>query len=252
VDRQLAPALRAVIFDVDGTLADTERDGHRHAFNAAFVRHGVEVEWSAEEYGRLLEITGGRRRIAADLSARGFGESADGIAARVHRTKTDLFRALVVNGRLAPRPGMRALIADLVGESVRIAVATTGRRSWVDPLIARLLRGFPVDLVVTGDDVTDLKPDPEAYLKALDGLGLAPHEALAVEDSANGLQAATAAGLPTVVVTNGYTREQDFTGAAAVRPAYDAPHQLLTAECRELQRQWWAARADAAVPGPGA
>lgn len=242
------PALRAVIFDVDGTLADTERDGHRHAFNAAFVRHGVEVEWSADEYGHLLDITGGRRRIAADLRARGYGDTADGIAARVHRTKTDLFRALVVNGRLAPRPGMRTLVADLAAEGVRIAVATTGRRSWVDPLLARLLRGFTVEVVVTGDDVAQLKPDPEAYVLALEKLGLSAHEALAVEDSANGLHAATGAGLPTVVVTNGYTRHQDFTGAAAVRPGYDRPDQLGAAECRELHRQWWAARTDAAVP----
>lgn len=249
MDRLHTPGLRAVVFDVDGTLADTERDGHRHAFNAAFVRHDIGVEWSADEYGRLLEITGGRRRIAAYLRSRGFGDAADGIAARVHRTKTDLFRALVVHGRLAPRPGMRTLVADLVADGVRIAVATTGRRSWVDPLVARLLHGFPVDVVVTGDDVAALKPDPEAYLTALARLGVAAHEALAVEDSANGLHAAVAAGLPALVVTNHYTRDQDLTGAAAVRPAYDEPAQVLAADCRELHRRWWETRAGAALSG---
>lgn len=230
--------LRAVIFDVDGTLADTERDGHRPAFNAAFAEHGVDVEWDVAEYGRLLEITGGSRRIAADLRARGLGAGeADELAARVHRTKTALFTERVLSGAVVARPGLPELVADLARAGIRLAVATTGRRSWVGPLLDRLLGAYPVEVVVTGDDVAELKPDPEVYLRALAGLGLPAAEVLAVEDSAVGVRAATAAGLATVVVTNGYTADQDFPGAAAVLPGYDGPEPLHAQRCRALHRR---------------
>lgn len=241
--------LRAVIFDVDGTLADTERDGHRPAFNAAFAEHGLDVHWGVAEYGRLLAITGGRRRIAADLRARGLGEvEAQQLAARVHATKTDLFAARVASGVIVPRPGLAELVADLLAADVRLAVATTGSRSWVAPLLDRLLGGFPAQVVVTGDDVAELKPDPEVYLRALAQLGLPATAALAVEDSAVGLRAAVAAGLPTVVVTNDYTAGQDFTGAAAVLPGYEGPPPLRAERCRALRRA--ASVATAAVAEP--
>ncbi|OZM76535.1 phosphatase [Pseudonocardia sp. MH-G8] len=230
-----------MIFDVDGTLADTERDGHRPAFNAAFAEHGLDVEWGVAEYGHLLAITGGRRRIVADLRARGFGDEADELAARVHRTKTDLFIECVTSGAIVARPGLPELVADLAAAGIRLAVATTGRRSWVEPLIDRLLGAHPPEVVVTGDDVAELKPDPEVYLRALAELGLPASEALAVEDSAVGLRAATAAGLATVVVTNGYTAEQDFAGAAAALPGYDGPEPLRAPRCRALHGQWWSA-----------
>ena len=241
------PPLRAVIFDVDGTLADTERDGHRPAFNAAFAEHDLDVAWSAAEYGRLVKITGGHRRIAADLRSRGFGDEADEIAARVHRTKTDLFRDRVLGGGIAPRPGLPELVASLVDAGVRIAVATTGRRSWVEPLVDRLLGDHPIEVIVTGDDVANLKPDPEVYVRALAALDLPASDALAVEDSAIGLQAAAAAGLATIVVTNGYTHDQDFAGAAAVLSGYDGPQPLLAQRCRALHLQWWTSRATGAA-----
>jgi HAD superfamily hydrolase (TIGR01509 family) len=245
------PVLRAVIFDVDGTLADTERDGHRPAFNAAFAEHGLDVEWGVAEYGRLLAITGGSRRIAADLRDHGLGDdAADELAARVHRTKTALFRDAVTSGALGARPGLPELVADLAAAGIRLAVATTGRRSWVQPLVDRLLGGYPVEIVVTGDDVAELKPDPEVYLRALAGLGLPAAEALAVEDSAVGLRAATAAGLATVVVTNGYTADQDFAGAAAVLSGYDGPEPLRAEWCRALHRWWTRVAGD--TPHPAA
>lgn len=233
--------LSAVIFDVDDTLADTERDGHRLAFNAAFAAHGLDITWGVEEYGRLLAITGGRRRIAADLRARGFGETADELAEQVHKTKTELFCDQVLSGDLKPRPGLPRLVTSLVDAGIRIAVATTGRRAWVEPLLGHLLEDGILETAVTGDDVNRLKPDPEVYLHALNKLGLSARDALAVEDSANGVRAATGAGLATVVVTTAYTRDQDFTGAATVRSTYDGTDPLDAATCKEVHRQWWAA-----------
>lgn len=229
-------ALEAVIFDVDGTLSDTERDGHRPAFNDAFAAHGFDFTWTAEEYGPLLAITGGRRRIAHDLRARGFGDAADQLAADVHRTKTMLFAERV--GSLSARPGLSDLIAGLVAEGVRIAIATTGSRAWVDPLVRNVLGDGVADVVVTGDDVTRLKPDPEVYLRALHALALTPESCLAVEDSAVGLQAAMGAQLATVVVSNDYTADQDFTGAAVVRSDYVKPEPLSANVCRAVHRRF--------------
>lgn len=226
----------AVVFDVDGTLADTERDGHRVAFNRAFAEHRLDVFWDIEHYGCLLAVTGGRRRIVADLARR--EETADlaadetaleELATAVHRTKTRLFAEEVHRGRIAPRPGVRALVADLVAHDVRIAVATTGSREWAEPLVEQLLGVGTARVTVFGDDVRALKPDPEAYLLALERLGVAAAGAVAVEDAAPGLAAARAAGLVTVVVTNHYTRSHDLRGAAMVREEFHRPRPLTAA-----------------------
>lgn len=233
------PVLRAVIFDVDGTLADTEPDGHRPSFNAAFAAHGLDITWGVQEYGRLLDIPGGSRRVAAALRARGFGDCADDLAAQVHQTKTAIFRERILD--IKPRPGLVDFVRSLLDADIRIGVATTGRRAWVAPLVRQLLGEGTVETIVTGDDVTRLKPDPEVYRRALTEIGLAPEEALAVEDSALGLRSALGAGLATIVVTTDYTAGQDFTGAAAVQSAYDGTRPLSAMDCQRLHRRWWSA-----------
>ncbi len=231
----------AVVFDVDGTLADTERDGHRVAFNRAFAEHGLDVFWDIAHYGCLLAVTGGRRRIVADLARR--AETADipadetaleELAAAVHRTKTRLFVEEVRRGAVAPRPGVRALVADLTAHGVAIGVATTGTREWAEPLVEQLLGAGTARATVFGDDVRALKPDPAAYLLALERLGVAAADAVAVEDAAPGLAAARAAGLATVVVTNHYTRWHDLRGAALVREEFDRPRPLTAVALGEV------------------
>jgi HAD superfamily hydrolase (TIGR01509 family) len=237
----VSPLPAAVVFDLDGTLADTERDGHRVAFNRAFAAHGVDLFWDIEHYGCLLAVTGGRRRIVADLARRdetddlAADETAlEELAARVHRTKTRIFAEEVRRGAIAPRPGVRSLVADLVAHRVLIAVATTGTRAWAEPLVEQLLGPGTARVTVFGDDVRSLKPDPQAYLLALERLGVRAADTVAVEDAAPGLAAARAAGLATVVVTNHYTRWHDLRGAALVREDFDAPRPLTAVALGEV------------------
>jgi HAD superfamily hydrolase (TIGR01509 family) len=225
--------LEAVVFDVDGTLAETERDGHRVAFNEAFAAESVDLSWDVERYRELLAVTGGRQRIATALRERGV-DGADEVAARVHRTKTALFVDVVRRGVIGPRPGVPELVDDLRAHAVRVAVATTGRRAWVEPLLAHLLGADAVEVVVCGDDVAVLKPDPEAYRLALARLGVDAGRVVAVEDYAAGLAAARAAGLTTVVVTNPDTSGHDVSGAALVREAFDRPTPLRAADLGAL------------------
>jgi HAD superfamily hydrolase (TIGR01509 family) len=209
--------LRAVIFDVDGTLADTERDGHRVAFNEAFEAAGFNYRWSVEEYGELLTTAGGRQRIERYLQSKGHSPAeTPALAAQLHRDKTRRFTDLVRAGAMEARPGASELISALRADNVSTAVATTGTSDWVLPLLDVLFGLNMFDVVVTGSDVTDLKPAPAAYQEVLARLDLAPSDAMAVEDSANGVQAARAAGLRCVAVINGYTRDQDLSGAVAV------------------------------------
>lgn len=215
--------LEAVIFDVDGTLVDSERDGHRLAFNAAFEEAGMPDRWDVPTYGRLLRITGGDRRLASWFQEAGASpDEARELALSLHKRKTKIMRQLIEDGQVKARPGVEQLLDELDAAGVQIHVATTGSRAWVDPLLDRVF-GPRFQTVVTGTEVTDLKPSPAAYLRVLELTGCAPGTTVAVEDSANGVRAAVGAGLRCVAAHNLYTREDDLSAATLVVDSLNDP-----------------------------
>ena len=218
-------ALQALIFDVDGTLAETERDGHRPAFNAAFRDAGLPWRWDVETYGELLSVTGGKERMRfycerydPEFLKR---PDADQAIRALHADKTRHYLAMLEAGRIPLRPGVAALIAEARAAGVRLAIATTTTPDNVTTLLrTRLAPDAPAwfEVIGAGDVVPDKKPAPDIYLWVLHKLGLPPESCLAIEDSANGLKSAMAARLPTVVTRSIYTAGHDFTGALSVLP----------------------------------
>ncbi|MBS4728843.1 HAD hydrolase-like protein [Mycobacterium sp. SM1] len=244
--------LRAVLFDAETALADLERDGHRVAYNAAFAAHGLDISWAAEEYGRLLRISDGERRVATELRRRGFGRSAGALAAQIYRTKTAVFGECVLGGDVAPRAGLIELIMSLFVAGIWVGVLSAQPRGLVESLVRQLVGDGLAETIVTGDDVDPRDGDVELYRLALWELGVTPESALAVTGSVQGLAAAGAAGLPAVVVTTAYTAGQKFPGAVAVRSGYDSrrgePEPLLAAGCQRLHGQWWTRRKRSGSP----
>ncbi len=217
--------LQALIFDVDGTLADTERDGHRVAFNAAFRDAGLPWNWDVRQYGELLAIAGGKERMAhyarqhaPDLAAR---PDFDAFIRKLHVLKTGHFVHLVAGGALPLRPGMASMIREAKKAGVRLAIASTASPENVSALLRASLAHDAeswFEVIGAGDVIESKKPAPDIYCWVLERLGLPGSDCLAIEDSALGMRAALAAGIPTLVTENGYTRGQDFTGAVAVLP----------------------------------
>ena len=210
--------LRALVFDVDGTLAETERDGHRVAYNAAFADLGLPWQWDAQTYGKLLHTAGGKERLRAYIATAQpafAGAGLDALVARVHEAKNRHFGALARGLQL--RPGVLRIVRAARQAGIRIGIATTASRSAVDAL----LRAYPelaaaLDVLGAGDVVAQKKPAPDIYRWTLERLAIGSREALAIEDSALGLRSALAAGIATLVTPSDYTAAEDFAGAAAV------------------------------------
>ncbi len=214
--------MKALIFDVDGTLAETE-ELHRRAFNETFTEAGLDWHWSREDYRRLLKTTGGKERIARHIAETG-GDPALDVPA-LHRAKTDRYAALMLAGDLRLRAGIADLIALARAAGLRLAVATTTSRPNVEALTLAAF-GRPAeevfDVLACGDEVARKKPAPDVYTLALARLGPPATAALALEDSRNGLLAAQAAGIACIVSPSAYTMGEDFTGALAVIPEFTA------------------------------
>ena len=224
------PDLRALIVDVDGTLAETERDGHRVAFNRAFASLGLDWEWDVLAYGHWLRVPGGRERLRAYIDARAdapAGHAArDELARALHQCKNVEYAALVETGAIAARPGVLRLLDECAEEGLRVAVATTTGRSNIDALFPRLFGAnweARFAALVCAEDAPRKKPDPLAYQLALAGLGVDSAQALAIEDSPAGLAAARAADVRCLVTRSMYFAEAEFPGAVAVIDDLDAP-----------------------------
>jgi len=219
--------MSTLVFDCDGVLADTERDGHLPAFNATFEEFGLPVHWSQEEYAGLLAIGGGKERLASIFTpvfveAAGLPSDPDGqrdLIAQWHRAKTARYTAMVADGLLPARPGIARLVEQAADAGWQLAVASTSAEASVRAVLEHAVgtRRAADFTVFAGDVVAAKKPAPDIYLLALRELGADPRETVVVEDSSNGLRAALAAGgLTTVVTISSYTADEDFTGAALV------------------------------------
>ncbi|SBO41953.1 HAD-IA family hydrolase [Cyanobium sp. NIES-981] len=214
-------ALRALLWDVDGTLAETERDGHRVAFNQAFREHGLPIHWDPDAYGRWLEISGGHERLRACLHASEGREPAEPRVVALQASKQRHYGTLVASGVLSLRPGVAELIAEAQAAGLRQALVTTSGQQALASLEQHLLgeRSGAFAFRICGEDVTRKKPDPEAYHGALERLGLPASEVLVIEDSPPGLAAAAAAGLPCLLSLSHYSHLlplQTFAAARAV------------------------------------
>ncbi len=221
---------KALIFDVDGTLAETERDGHRVAFNRAFAEFSLDWYWDVDTYGKLLLVSGGKERISHFMRSHNpptprFADN-DAFIARLHACKTAHYLDIVRGNEMPARPGVRRLVDQARERGVHLAIATTTSPENVDALLGawygpqwRMI--FPV--VAAGDEVRRKKPDPEIYALALARLGLAGDECVAIEDSAAGTAAASAAGVDVLVTRSEYFRLQEHEGALAVLDGLGEP-----------------------------
>jgi HAD superfamily hydrolase (TIGR01509 family) len=240
--------MKALVFDCDGVLAETERDGHLVAFNQAFADAGLPVRWSEAEYAERLKTGGGKERLAKLLTddfVRRHGLPDDPRAraewvAGLHARKTAIFKRIVEEGRLAPRPGVIRIVDEAVAAGWALAVVSTSAEESVRAVLTHVVGGERAGRfhVVAGDVVAAKKPDPAIYELALRLLGTAREETLAIEDSRIGLLAAVRAGLRCVVTVSSFTRGEDFPEATLVVTHLGEPDEPLEVLAGTSPREW--------------
>ncbi len=218
--------ISAMLWDVDGTLAETERDGHLVAFNRAFEALCIPWRWSESRYGELLTVAGGRERLLYDMQSQPNApadlQPRQALAERIHRMKNTVYAQIVAGGHLPLRPGVRELLQDCAQAGVRLGLVTTTSRANVEALLGTHLgpqwqANFAT--VICAEEAPKKKPDPQAYLLALDALKLNPYEAVAMEDAPAGVAAAQAARVPVVVTRSHYFQGAQAAGVLALGPS---------------------------------
>ncbi|MCY7325730.1 MAG: HAD-IA family hydrolase [Microbacteriaceae bacterium] len=228
----------ALLFDCDGVLADTERYGHLPAFNQTFAEVGVPVRWTDDDYAEKVLIGGGKERMASLLTpefvaANRLPSDADGqreLVAEWHRRKTAIYTGLVASGALPARPGIARLVGEASAAGFALAVASTSAEAAVKAVLEHAVGAERAAefAVFAGDVVAAKKPAPDIYLLALERLGVSAADAVVVEDSSNGLRAALAAGIRTIITVSSYTHDEDFSGASLVVSSLGDPNDPLT------------------------
>jgi HAD superfamily hydrolase (TIGR01509 family) len=218
--------IKSILWDVDGTLAETERDGHLKAFNQAFEALGLPWRWSELRYGELLAVAGGRERLLHDMHSQRpaptHPQARQALAEQIHHLKNELYARIVAGGELPLREGVRDLLDDCERARVRLGIVTTTSRSNVEVLLKTHLGKdweSKFATVVCAQEAPKKKPHPQAYLLALDALKLRPHEAVALEDAEAGVAAAQAAGVPVIVTRSHFFAQLKSQGALAVGPS---------------------------------
>jgi len=214
--------MEALIFDCDGVIVDTERDGHRIAFNNAFALKGIDAAWDIDQYKKLVHVAGGKERMRHYFNQAGWPgqyHDKDILISELHKLKTELFMELIQSGALPLRPGVARLIDEAIDNDIKLAVCSTSNERAVNTIIDKLLgkkRKSQFSAILAGDVVSRKKPDPEIYHLCQQQLGIHPSQCVVVEDNRNGLLAAKSAGMICLVTTNPYTEAEDFTEAHLV------------------------------------
>lgn len=238
-------SLHALIFDIDGTLAETE-EAHLKAFNRVFADANLDWHWNRERYRELLAVSGGKERIrhfiTEDEPARLENQNLDEWISDLHRTKTEIYAAMVTAGEIELRPGVERLIREAHQQGLRLAISTTTSMSNVTILFEATL-GLDIldwfEVIGASEQASIKKPDPSIYRWVLDQLGLSAEDCLAIEDSSNGLRAASAAHIPVLVTPSFYCSNDDFSGALAVLSDLGEPERPYQQIAEDGNKPGW-------------
>jgi|LSQX01.3.fsa_nt_gb HAD superfamily hydrolase (TIGR01509 family) len=221
--------IKALIFDQDGVIIDTEKDGHRVAFNKTFKEFGFNFEWDEDYYHELLQIAGGKERMTHHLNTKSFGkpvkkEDIESLIKAMHKRKTEIFINLIEEKALPLRPGVKRIMKEGMDRGLKIGICTTSNEKAAHAIAYGILGDIKFDFVLAGDIVMKKKPDPEIYFLALKEADIEPRECIVIEDSRNGLLAAKAAGMNVIVTTNHYTEKENLVEADIIVTCLGEPN----------------------------